>query len=122
MMTYDITLRGLKRNQVMDIVDALPKGIVFHCHRNEPEPEAKPNGTKRAARDGDILSMTGKTPQKGSTRQKVITAFEKLEVKHGVGNVTRKMFRDWCKSKGQDSQIIYQLINDGYLKVIGEAK
>ena len=49
-------------------------------------------------------------------REAVLTTFEKLEKKHGIGNVSRVQLREDCTKKDLDSQIIYQLIRDGYLE------
>lgn len=67
------------------------------------------------ATDDDIMLLTEKRPSKGSMREKVIITLEKLEAKHGVGDVTRKMLRDRCARLGIDTQLLYQLMNDGYL-------
>lgn len=116
--TYDITLRGLKRNQVMDIVDALPKGISFHAHRNEEaEPESKLNGDGRTRRPPTTrLSMTGKTAAKGSIREQALVKFEKLEAKHGIGKVTRQMFRDELNKMDCDKSTLNSLITAGLLR------
>lgn len=65
--------------------------------------------------DDDIVSLTNKRPTKGSMRESVVVALEKLEVKHGVGGVSRKMLRAQCKRLGLDPQILYQLTADGYM-------
>ena len=85
----------------------------------QEEPEAKANGKKKERAGPDSrLTLTGKSAQKGSNREAILTTFEKMEVKHGIGSVTRKMFRDECRKKEQDAQIIYQLIREGYLKTL----
>jgi len=71
--------------------------------------------TSTRAVDDDIMSLTDKRPTKGTMREKAIIVLEKLEVKHGVGQVTRKMLREQCKKLGLDPQILYQLMSDGYL-------
>ena len=67
------------------------------------------------ALDDDIISLTAKRPTKGSMREKVVIVLEKLEVKHGVGAVTRKVLRAQTKKLGLDPQILYQLTADGYI-------
>lgn len=120
MTTYKITIRNLKPNQVFPLINMLPGQLTAELTADEPkESEAKPNGKKKSyAGPNDKLTLTGKHAQKGSNREKILVTFEKLEVKNGIGNVTRKMFRDECSKKGQDSQIIYQLIREGYLKTL----
>lgn len=114
MTTYTITIEDLKPKQLLTLIDSLPF-VPMHITKSKEE-EPKANGKKKVyASPDDALSLTGKSAQKGSNREKILTTFEKLEVKHGIGSVTRKMFRDECARKGQDSQIIYQLIREGYL-------
>lgn len=78
------------------------------------EPVTSDVKNKRST-DADILSLTNKRPTKGSMREKAVVALEKLEVKHGIGGVTRKMLRTQCKRLGLDPQILYQLTADGYM-------
>lgn len=117
MTTYTITIRNLKPNQVFPLINMLPGPLTAELTADEvEEPEAKRKKTYSSP--GDKMSLTGKSAQKGSNREKILTTFEKLEVKHGIGSVTRKMFREECTKKGQDSQIIYQLVREGYLKTL----
>lgn len=74
----------------------------------------KPPPNKRAT-GADTISLTSYRPRKDSMRGKVVVALEKLEVKHGVGEVTRKMLRDRCERLGLDPQILYQLLAEGYV-------
>ena len=62
------------------------------------------------------MSLTDRRPQPGTMREKVVVALEKMEVKHGVGTVTRKALRDRCHKLGLDPQILYQLSSDGYIE------
>ena len=119
MMTYTITIRNLKPNQVFPLINMLPGPLTAELTADEAkEPEAKTNSKKTRSSPDEKMSLTGKSATKGSNREKILVTFEKLEVKHGIGSVTRKMFREECARKGQDSQIIYQLIREGYLKVL----
>lgn len=128
MMTYDITLRGLKRNQVMDIVDALPKGISFACVRND-EPatikgKVKPGknvGIKRRTGDAALM-LTGKDAAPGTIRDKALKAFMKLEKKHGPGGVTRKMMHGEINKMGADASTLNSLITAGLLKHVDEGE
>ena len=115
-----LTIRNLKKNDVIPLLLALPKQTVFSLEELEdaPTPKEKAKG-KTYGKPDDVLSLTGKSASKGSNREAILTTFEKLEVQHGIGSVTRKMFRDECKNKKQDAQIIYQLIREGYLKQLG---
>lgn len=120
MTTYKITIRSLKPKQVFPLINMLPGPLTAEVTVDEAEePKAKANGKKKSyAGPDDKMSLTGKSAQKGSNREKILVTFEKLEVKHGIGSVTRKMFRDECRKKEQDAQIIYQLIREGYLKTL----
>lgn len=120
MTTYKITIRNLKPKQVFPLINMLPGPLTAELMVDEQEePEAKANGKKKSRSSPDErLSLTGKSATKGSNREKILTTFEKLEVKHGIGSVSRKMFREECAKKGQDSQIIYQLIREGYMKTL----
>ena len=62
------------------------------------------------------IAMTGKKAQAHSNREKVLHTLEKLEANLGVGSVTRAELKDACDEKGIDSQIIYQLVREGYIK------
>jgi len=71
---------------------------------------------KKRATDSQILSLTTKKTRPGTKRAELPEALEKLEAKHGVGKVTRKMLRDKCTELGIDHQVIYKLLREGYLK------
>jgi hypothetical protein len=116
MTTYTITIEDLKPKQLLKLIDSLPFVAMHITKSKAEEPEA--NSKKRYSSPEDKMSLTGKSAQKGSNREKILTTFEKLEVKHGIGSVTRKMFRDECRKKEQDAQIIYQLVREGYLKTL----
>lgn len=120
MTTYTITIRNLKPNQVFPLINMLPGPLTAELTADEQkEPETKANGKKKPySSPGDRMSLTGKSAQKGSNREAILLTFEKLEVKHGIGTVTRKMLREKCATQGQDSQIIYQLVREGYLKTL----
>lgn len=121
MKTYNITMMNLTRKQVLDQILSVHSGVTFQVKPNaEEEAPKKPNGKKRHASNDDVLVLTGKHATKGSAREKILLTLEKMEVKTGIGSVTRKMLRDECSKQGQDAQIIYQLIREGYMKKAGE--
>ena len=114
---FDIQIKEVSFKQLNDILSALPKQTwICVTPRDTGGTSWKQQG-KQVATNGH-LTMTGKNAQPGSMREQVLTAFEKLEKKHKIGNVTRKMLREDCDKKDLDSQIIYQLIRDGYLKAL----
>ncbi|MCK5644863.1 MAG: hypothetical protein KAJ19_28950 [Gammaproteobacteria bacterium] len=117
MTTYTITIEDLKPKQLLKLIDSLPF-VAMHITKSKVE-EPKANGKKKPySSPEDKMSLTGKSAQKGSNREAILVTFEKLELKHGIGTVTRKMFREECTRKGQDTQIIYQLVREGYLKIL----
>lgn len=110
-------------------VAGLPRPGIEHIRnpttRHAPKPvEEKPVGAKRGkyktkARQGalndQVLAMTGKKATAGSIRSKLMAVFEQLEVKNGLGSVTRKNLRDAARATSLDPQIVGQLVQDGYL-------
>jgi len=109
MKTYDITIVGLTRSKVLDVITSLPSGSTFKCvtHGTDEPTPIKTNGH---------LSLTGKKASPNSQREEVLVVFEKLEKKHGIGNVTRDMLKEQCDKMDVAYQIIYQLVGAGYLR------
>lgn len=89
-MKCNIPLLGLNLDMAkakdLDILEALISGARGKFER-EPTKEKKPLRTQK-----DILVLGDDKPPKG-VGGKVVTLFEKLEAKHGVGKVTREMLR-----------------------------
>lgn len=94
-----------------------------------PDPTIKYNGEAKEAvvtgkkkrrymGDGAILSLTGKTAQVGSMREKVLEAMELLEKEHGIGTITRGVLKEDLAKKQLDTQVLYQLVREGYLKKV----
>jgi Ca2+-binding EF-hand superfamily protein len=109
---FTITIQLDKSKDVLQLLESLPKNSWVQI---SSEVTDKTEGNKPSMNGVTCLTMTGKKAQLGSMREQVLTAFEKLEKKHKIGNVTRTMLREDCDKKDLDSQIIYQLIRDGYL-------
>lgn len=103
-----------------DDIAVRPSNIEHLRQADDPEkikqlrapPKTKVKNKRATA--GDIILLTNERPRKGSIRDKVVIALEKLEVKHGVGEVTRKMLRERCKTLSLDPQIVNQLTAKGY--------
>jgi len=117
-ISYTITVGPMRESQMRPILAALKETNLKYDLNADVEVEdieAKPNGKATAS---SIICLTGKKPTAGSNREKITTVLEKLEVKHGIGTVNRKLLRETCEEQGIDSQIIYQLIRDGYMKVM----
>ena len=119
-ITYTLTVGPMRESQLRPLLAALKENkqdydLKADVELPEPEPsKKKPNGT---AKDNDKLMATGKRARSHSSRGRVLTEFEKLEVEHGIASVSRKMLREKVTEMGIDSQIIYQLLRDGYLEV-----
>jgi len=85
-----------------------------HSAEDQPAPDAAP---VRVQLNNDTpLSLTGKNATKGSMRESVLKTMERLEKKHGIGSVTRGMLKEKLVEKELDTQILYQLVREGYLK------
>lgn len=117
MRTYDATLTGLSGKDVLELIETLPSRIRARFTAVEDaavlvEKKSKP----KVIRPETILSLTGKKAQLNSNREKVLHTLEKLEANLGIGSVTRAELKEACDQKGIDSQIIYQLVRDGYIK------
>ena len=91
------------------------------------DPDIKFNGaaaetpvtkSKKRGNGEQILSLTGKQAQRGTNREKILIIFEKLEKKHGIGQVDREMLKDACWKRDLDPYVLSQLINEGYLKTL----
>ncbi len=117
---YDITVIGLSKPQVLDLITTIASGTRFSCIKQKQEEVVVPGKTngKSYGSAEDVMSLGGKSATKGSKREKILITLEKLEKKNGIGTVTRKMLREECARKDQDPQIIYQLIREGYMKVL----
>lgn len=123
MTTYTITIQDVKRNEVLSLLESVPSHCSFKLDSSAGD-ELKVKGVVKAGvqvgriAGKQILSLTGKKATEGSNREAILLTMEKLEKKHGIGTVTRDLLRNTCSQMGQDSQIIYQLVRDGYLKTL----
>lgn len=124
MTTYTITIQDVKRSEVLPLLESVPGHCSFKLDSSAGDQlkvkgKVGPGTPVRSMIAGkQILSLTGKKATEGSNREEVLLTMEKLEKKNGIGTVTRDLLRNTCTKKGQDSQIIYQLVRDGYLKVL----
>ncbi len=111
---FNLKILGVTKPQLCNLIVSLPSGTSFQI-QTVKEAEPKPPHFRRT---NGFLTMTGKSATEGSMRAQVLTAFEKLEGEHGIGKVNRAMIRDKCHDNSLDSQIIYQLLKDGYLEAL----
>ena len=117
MKTYTATLTNLKGKDVLDLIDTMPKHVEWDINLDKSVEEETPRKAIRT-NGSAILTMTGKRPQAGSLRETVLTIFEKLEAKHGIGSVSRKMLREAVVKKDINVQNVAQLMKGGFLKVL----
>ncbi len=94
------------------------KEVQIEYYEEVMQPDAAPKKKKRT--DGNAkLTLTGKAAQKGSNRETVLLLFEELESIHGIGNVSRNMYRQGIKEQVEiPPAIITQLIHDGFLSYL----
>jgi len=122
MTMFNITIQNISDAKLGEVIASIgtKKYPVKVTHYPHPDLVDIPNPNKSVkksyAKPTDIMSLTGKGAPKGSNREKVLHTLEKLEVKHGVGKVDRKMLREKLKRDGHNDQIIYQLVKRGFIK------
>lgn len=124
MMTgYTITIHDVPRKKVLSVLESVPGSCKFQLDSDKGDQLIAPplKSISRMAQD-TTLTMTGKTAQKGSVREAILVTFEKLEKKHGIGNVTRRMLRQTTTADGIDSTVIGQLIAQGFLSPLKTPK
>ena len=127
-MPFTITISGIADRELGPLIARmnLPKSVKYDLQHTKDDVE-KPvkAGTKTRSVDKHRpLMMTGKERTEGSDRAKVLEAFERMEVQHGPGGVTRQMFQEHLHGskafKGKASTMISQLLNAGHLKYADE--
>jgi len=123
---FKVTIEGIADKALGDLVAHIgtkkyPVRVTYYPHPDQDESmlktKANGKGGGDRSKDSDIMSLTGKSASKGSVRDAVLKNLERLEKKHGIGTVTRKMLREDCAQRGTDSQIIYQLVKGGFMRI-----
>lgn len=114
---FTVTIRNVHDKQLGALIAQIgtKRHTIRLTHHPEQEQSSKTVGRKQMS-DDTFLSLTGKSAAKGSMRAKVLDAMERLEKKHGIGSVNRGMLKEEIVKKELDTQILYQLVRDGYLK------
>ncbi len=120
-ITYTITITGMRETQMRPILAALKESNLKYELAADVDMDAsakKLNGTKHGKRmsPDTPLILTGKTAQKGSQRERILLEHEKLEKKHGIGSVTRRMLNKQIGGLSIDTTVIGQLIKGGFLQ------
>ncbi len=118
MRTYDAALTGLSGKDVLELIETLPSRIRTRFTAVEEAAVLVEKPKRKMVSADTLIVMTGKKAQLNSNREKVLHTLEKLEAAQGVGTVTRKMLKKRCDENGIDSQIIYQLVREGYIKAL----
>jgi len=115
---FTVTITNISDKQLGPLVALIGtkryKVRLTHNSEDQAAPEAAP--VRGQMKNGTFLSLTGKNATKGSMRESVLKTMERLEKKHGIGNVNRGMLKEKLVEKDLDTQILYQLIREGYLK------
>lgn len=116
MRTYDAILTGLTGKDVLELIETLPSKIRARFTAVEEAAVLVEKPKRKMVSADTRIAMTGKKAQLNSNREKVLHTLEKLEANLGVGSVTRAELKEACDENGIDSQIIYQLVREGYIK------
>ncbi len=117
---FTVTVKNVHDRQLGALIAAIGTKrwsvrLTHHDDLESSRPSGLPNKKSMMAKD-QILSMTGKKATEGSMREQVLETMERLEKKNGIGSVTRAMLKEELIKKKQDTQILYQLVREGYLK------
>lgn len=116
MKMYDATLTGLTGKHVLELIDILPSGVRARFAAVEEAAVLVDKPKRKTISPDTLIAMTGKKAQLNSNREKVLHTLERLEEAQGIGTVTRRQLKKRCDENGIDSQIIYQLVREGYIK------
>jgi len=115
---FTVTIKNVHDKQLGPLVALIGTkrySVRLTHHEEESESKAAP-GKRVYVNDDTFISLTGKSATKGSMREQVLDTMERLEKKNGIGSVTRGMLKAELAEKELDTQILYQLIREGYLK------
>ena len=118
---FTVTIKNVHDKSLGELISKIgtKKWSVRLTHNEDEETtkRAYDRSAKRTHMTADtVISLTGKKAAKGSMREKCLEAMELLEKKHGIGSVTRGMLREDLGAKNLDTQVLYQLVREGYLK------
>ena len=117
---FNVTIKNVPDSKLGELVAQIGTKkysvrVAHVPHRDQTELKKLGSPAKRMD-SNTILTMTGKSAAKGSQRASIMTAFEKLEKKHGIGKVSRVMLRREVARLKFDPTVVGQLIKDGYLR------
>lgn len=79
------------------------------------DPRKKANGNGTHSRADSLLTMTGKTAQKGSKIETAMELFEKLEKRKGIGIVTVQDFRDHLVKNEQPRALAQRCVTEKFM-------
>lgn len=119
---FTITIKNVHDKQLGELVARIGTkkwsvGLTHHDDMESTRSDGLPGKKKRRYMGDDaVLSLTGKKATEGSMREKCLETMEKLEVTHGIGTVTRGVLKGQLVKDKLDTQILYQLVREGYLK------
>lgn len=114
-MSWKITVSGVPDNKLATVLRALPKLDSVQIQEVQ-NGEAKGDTQKRRKRAPPTtkLTMTGKVGH-SEILQKGLEAFEKLEAKNGVGDISIEDFRAELKRKKMPATLCRRMVRDGFL-------
>lgn len=115
-MSWDITVKGVSDAKLASVLKSFPKleGLQIR-HVDESLDKPKHGGPRTRPQADMILTMTGRIPRSDRLKA-VVTAFEKLEAKHGIGTVTYKQFKDHLKGKKIEPKELSRALREKYLE------
>ena len=120
-MSFNITITNVSDKDLGRIIAGLdlPRGTsydVVHKPNGAVEPVKK--GKKPVGNKDSLLTMTGKIPAKGTAVEYARNLFEKLEAKHGIGNVSVQDLRTALKKNRKPWQLQGRLVTEKFLAYI----
>ena len=116
---YSLTIQGLKPKQALALLEVIPSNATISVTNigDKPPPAAPP-----ARINGEVILGlgTGKTARPGTDVAFAVTMLEKLEKRHGVGNVNRDELTEALeKQKQRDlpkpGGVITRALKHGYI-------
>ena len=120
MALYTITVKGLKPKQALSLLESIPDNALVHV-RNDTRGESftkHQNDDKPRRVTGDaIVCLTTKKARPDSRLADVQKTLEKLEKKHGVGNVSRDELTEAVAKHSDDAGgDISRALGHGYIE------
>ena len=122
-MSFDILIKNISTARLGPFLAGLdlPKGAHFDLVKKPNgavEPVKKRGKKKPVSNRESLLTMTGKVPAKGTAVEYARNLFEKLEAKHGIGNVSVQDLRTALRKNRKPWQLQGRLVTEKFLAYI----